>query len=286
MIKRIQHIAIVFIVFFMSCSKDNIDSFPNDDKHLKIMSFNIRYDNSEDGINRWLNRQTACVDMFKDIQPNVFGIQEGLVHQVEYIDNHLPQYSYYGIGRDDGKKAGEYAAIFYELDRYQRLDSGTFWLSETPEIPSIGWDADLERIVSWVKLKDIENGIVFYVFNTHFDHKGNMARVESAKLIVKKMDDIVKNDEPIFLLGDFNGLIGNKMFDPILEELKHSKKEAKDTDQKKSFNHFGKYGGILNVNIDFIFYNSMTISKYRTIDTNYGVKYISDHYPIIAWFTY
>lgn len=278
---------ILYLLTFilLSCSKDDSTNEPiNNSDETKIMSFNIRYDNYQDGENKWTNRKSACVTMLNDFRPDVFGIQEGLVHQVEFLDGQLPNYSFYGIGRDDGKKSGEFAAIFYKKEKYNVVDSGTFWLSTTPEKPSVGWDAALERISSWVKLEEKTNGKFIYIFNTHFDHKGNQARIESAKLIVEKINELTIQGAPVFLIGDFNGLIGNKMFDPILETFKNSKKMAKETDNKKSFNNFGKYAGLLNLNIDFIFYKNTNPTKYQTVTKDYGVKYISDHYPILGYF--
>lgn len=283
----LKSMGLILILSILSCSKDDSLNPPiNNAEQLKIMSFNMRYDNENDGENKWTNRKEACISMFKETQPDVFGIQEGLSHQVEFLDDQLNDYNYYGVGRDDGINSGEYAAIYYNRKKYNLVDSGTFWLSETPEIPSIGWDADLERISSWVKLEQKSSGNIFYVFNTHFDHKGNLARIESAKLIVENIYDIINIGDPVFILGDFNGLIGNKMFDPILSRFKNAKKEAKETDEKKSFNNFGKYGGLLNINIDFIFFKNVEVLKYQTITKNYGVDYISDHYPILGYFKF
>jgi endonuclease/exonuclease/phosphatase family metal-dependent hydrolase len=279
---------ILFIPFlsilFIGCTK-NLQPLPEiSDNQVDIMSFNLRYDNYEDGINRWSNRKEACIKMLNEQNPSIFGIQEGLKHQVDYLKENLPQYDSYGIGRDDGEDNGEFASIFYKTDDFLILDKGTFWLSKTPEIPSIGWDAVIKRICTWIKLKKKSNGQIIYTFNTHFDHKGKQARIESAKLIVKKILQMSNINDNLYFVGDFNGMINQKMFNPILEEFKNARKHAQKKDQTKSFNFFGRFAGVLNRNIDFIFYKNSFPQDYRVITKNYGVAYISDHYPIICRF--
>ena len=170
---------------------------------IRVGSFNLRYDNPADSLNNWQYRKNAIASFiqFQDFQ--ILGTQEGLQHQLDQLQERLPDYAYIGVGRDDGKNAGEHSAIFYNKDRFQVLDKGDFWLSQDTSQPNKGWDAVLPRICSWGKFKDKETGLVFYFFNTHFDHVGTVARKESAKLIPEKIKAIA-NGKPTILTGDFN----------------------------------------------------------------------------------
>src|SRR5690606_24570908 len=134
---------------------------------------------------------------------DIFGTQEGLKHQLDYLQEEMPGYAYIGVGRDDGKDAGEYAAIFYKKELFELLDKGNFWLSEDTTKPNKGWDAVLPRICSWGKFKEKSSGLVFFFFNTHFDHVGTIARQESAKLILNKINKTT-GTSPTIVTGDFN----------------------------------------------------------------------------------
>lgn len=168
-------------------------------------SFNIRYDNPKDvdNGNGWSQRAPIVASLIRFHRFEVLGIQEALRNQVDDLHALLPAYACSGCGRDDGKDAGEFAAIFYRKDLFVLRDSGTFWLSPTPTVPSIGWDAKFKRICSWVKLESMKDRRTFYVFNTHFDHQGTIARLESAKLIVRSIRKIA-GTQPVILTGDFN----------------------------------------------------------------------------------
>ena len=150
-----------------------------------FMTYNIRYATERDGVNAWSNRKAFLSDQIKFYSPDVFGIQEGLLRQVSYLDSALTQYQYIGVGRDDGKEKGEFSAIFYDTEKLKVIENSTFWLSETPEKISIGWDAAMERICTYALFENLVSGQKFYVFNTHFDHIGKVAREKSADLILK-----------------------------------------------------------------------------------------------------
>jgi endonuclease/exonuclease/phosphatase family metal-dependent hydrolase len=170
----------------------------------KAMTYNIRYDNVNDGENQWFKRKEFLTNQMAYNAPDILGIQEGLHHQVKYIDSVLTQYKYIGVGRDDGKIKGEYSAIFYDDRKLEVINQGTFWLSKTPEEISVGWDAAMERICTYGLFIDKTTDQQFFVFNTHFDHIGNMAREESAKLILKKATILNKNNLPLIIMRDFN----------------------------------------------------------------------------------
>jgi endonuclease/exonuclease/phosphatase family metal-dependent hydrolase len=271
------------VLFISSACKKEAFKF-KEAHNLSVMSFNLRYDTEEDGENQWSNRKEAIIKMLQSEKPSVFGIQEGLYHQVSFMDDELANYNYVGVGRDDGYSGGEYSAIFYDTEQFEVLETNSFWLSETPEYPSMGWDANNIRIVTWVKLKDFIHQKEIFVFNTHFDHKGKTAQLESGKLLCEKMKEIVPENTAVFLTGDLNVLIRNKALKPIIDNYYSARRYASYTDKIKSFNFFGRW--YFSRNIDFIFYDNAEALAFRTINDDYGVPYISDHYPIITHFNY
>jgi endonuclease/exonuclease/phosphatase family metal-dependent hydrolase len=274
---------IVIVVSIAGCA-EVLAPLWSGDYDVSIMSFNLRFDNYEDGENRWENRKAACRQMLLEVKPSIFGIQEGLYNQVSYFEDNFTDYEYVGVGRDDGYTGGEFSAIFYNKEMFELIDTGNFWLSETPDYPSIGWDANNIRICTWAKLRHLAKDETINVFNTHFDHLGQKSREESAKLIMAKINNITSENEPTFLLGDFNALIGNKMFKPIINSFYEARRFATNTDNFKSYNAFGIW--IISRNIDFIFYKNSRALAFKTIKKDYGVPYISDHYPIIAHFMF
>lgn len=172
-------------------------------QEIRVGSFNLRYDNPADSLNNWNYRKETVTKMITFHDFDILGTQEGLEHMLLFLDDNLPQYERIGVGRNDGKTSGEYAAIFYKKDKYELLDKGNFWLSETPDKPLKGWDAVLPRICSWGKFKEKSSSKIFYFFNTHFDHVGVKARSESAHLILDKIQSIASGI-PVILTGDFN----------------------------------------------------------------------------------
>jgi endonuclease/exonuclease/phosphatase family metal-dependent hydrolase len=257
-----------------------------DQPETKVMSYNIRVSPNDefDGENSWLYRKKATIKMIESEQPDLLGIQEGLFRQVNYIEDNCPDYGRYGVGRDDGQQTGEANAIFYKKERFELIDCGTFWLSETPDIVSRGWDAACNRVVTWVKLRDKKGGRgEVYFFNTHLDHLGAVARVESAKLLVAKIKEIAPEDASIFLTGDFNSNYNSQILNPIREYMDMTRESAPKTDNLNTFNGWGKQvQGEKSDIIDHIFHKNKTPISYKTLTGDYGVPYISDHYPIMA----
>ncbi|MES2438467.1 MAG: endonuclease/exonuclease/phosphatase family protein [Verrucomicrobiota bacterium] len=178
---------------------------PQTARALVAGSYNIRYDNPGDVEkgNSWPQRLPVIAGLIRFHEFDVLGTQEAFRNQLLDLQKLLPDYAYTGCGRDDGKDAGEHAAIFYRKDKFRLLDSGTFWLSQNPDKPGKGWDADLPRICTWAKLGNANGAGNLFVFNTHFDHRGVRARLESAKLIIARIKEIAR-DEPVVLTGDFN----------------------------------------------------------------------------------
>ena len=252
------------------------------DVEIKYISYNIRYANASDGDNAWDIRKPATKKMIEREQPDVFGLQEALIGQLQYIDSNFPQYSRVGVGRDDGKEDGEFMAVYYRNDKFKLLENGNFWLSETPDQCSMGWDAACKRIVTWAKLKDLDSKKVFYVFNTHLDHVGEVAREQSILLIVKKIDEIVKKDKAsVFLSGDFNSNVSSPIFDPLKNIMKDSRAILPESEWIPTYNSFGNGGDSM---IDYIFYKNAEVQDFKTLNGDYGKPYISDHYPVMATF--
>lgn len=253
---------------------------------VAVISFNIRYNNPDDGDNIWENRRDNAVIMVNMENPDFLCVQEAYYVQLSYLLNSLQKYSYIGLGRDDGKQGGEHMAILYRKDRFEVVEHGDFWLSETPDVCSRGWDAVCHRIVTWGYFLDKQTGKHVYCFNTHLDHVGEVARRESVKLITQRIKEIVKDKKaPVFLTGDFNSDINSEIFDPLKKVLKQARKDAPVTDSKGTFNGWGSAPN--NIVIDHIFYKNAKPMVFKTLNENkYGRALISDHYPIKGVFVY
>jgi len=251
---------------------------------VTVISFNIRYNNPGDGDNIWDNRKASVINMAKMERPDFLCVQEAYFVQLDYLDKNLPEYKYIGVGRDDGRQGGEHMAILYRADRYEVLDHGDFWLSETPDICSRGWDAACHRIVTWGYFKDRKTGKTLYCFNTHLDHVGETARCESLKLIPMRIKSIATDKKaPVFLTGDFNSTTDNVIFKPLKKLMKEAREDAPVTDHRGTFNGWGNAPN--NIVIDQIFYRNATPLLYQTLDSDqYGRWLISDHYPIKSIF--
>lgn len=247
-----------------------------------IITYNLRYDNPNDGINRWDVRKNNVINLLEKYNPDVFGTQEGLNHQLDYLNANLKDYTYVGVGRDDGKKKGEYCAIFYKKDRFKLLKQSTFWLSNTPDKISVGWDAVLERICTYVLLQDRKNGNCFYAFNAHLDHIGKIAQYKSSQLIVKKIKEINTQNYPALLMGDLNLKPDNKTIKYLGTEMFDSNIKNKKNVNMGTFNAF-KHEQKVTDRIDYIFTNDkFTVKSSRIIDDKVDTRYPSDHLPVFV----
>lgn len=250
---------------------------------MNVSSYNLRMDTNNDSLNSWDYRKDDINSLISYHDFDIFGTQEGFHHQLQDILR-LSNYNYIGAGRDDGKQSGEHSAIFYKKDRFEVLESGDFWLSETPEIPGKGWDATCcNRICSWGKFKDKEHNKVFYFFNVHFDHQGVIAREESGKLMVDKMKEIA-DGSPIILTGDFNSTPESKQIKTISEYINDTYviSETKPYGPVGTFNRRFK-NPIGENRIDYIFVsNHFVADKYAHITDNNGESYPSDHLPVFV----
>lgn len=251
-------------------------------QNISVMSYNIRYDNPNDQQNAWVqgDRRDKVIQIIQQENPDILGVQEALHHQVAYIHENLPQYQYVGVGRDDGEKAGEYVAIFFNSQRMEYIDSGYFWLSPTPEKPSKGWDATCcNRMATWIKLK-IKNRIL-YVFNTHFDHEGKMAQQQSAILLKEKILPLVKANNQVILMGDLNVTPEDSCISTLKTFLKDTFQD-KCQSPKATFNAFD-LATTPSKRIDYIFTSKyLKIRDFKIIQKKIKGLYPSDHFPVKA----
>ncbi len=253
---------------------------------LKVASYNLRLDTEVDSLNSWEYRKDKVNDLLKYHKFDFVGTQEGFYFQLQDICR-IPNLSFVGSGRDDGDKAGEHSAIVYNNDKFEVLENGDFWLSETPEVPGKGWDATCcNRICSWAKFKEVDSGTEFYFFNVHFDHQGVKAREESGKLMKEKIKEIAGN-HPVIATGDFNShpeTIQIKILSEFLNDSYHVSDTPPygpaGTFTRRFENPIGQH------RIDYIFVSDhFKVSKYAHLTDNDGKYYPSDHIPVTSILT-
>ena len=269
--KKLLTVALLFLVFILNAQTVN------------VITYNIRFNNPNDGVNAWPNRSAMVIGLLRFHDTGIFGLQEALIGQINDIKEQLPQMNFVGAGRDDGNKAGEFSPIFYDTTRFGLLDKGWFWLSETPEKPGLGWDAKYNRICTWAKLQD-NNGTRFLVFNTHLDNLGRVARTESTKLIIQKIKDMNTDNLSVILMGDFNSTPDSTPVQYVTKFLKDSKTISKQPPYGPdgTFNNFD-INNKLTDRIDYIFVNEkVAVLKYAVLSDSENDRYPSDHLPVFA----
>ena len=278
--KKIVFCAAIAVLFsLVSCNKSS---------ELKVMSYNVRLEHMGDGDNAWPNRKEATIEMLETIKPDVFGVQEALPQQVKYISEQAPLYKNIGVGRDDGVAKGEFMSIFWNTEVIEMIEWGTYWLSETPDEPSYGWDAACRRTATWALMKDKRNGKQFYFVNTHLDHKGVEARKNGLKMVLDRIAAMNPDGYPMVLTGDFNVTPDDECLVDLDKRMDSARKIAKVTDTKSSFNGWGKFTPEDSYLIDYIYVSGFkAVPQFRTItETFAGKPYISDHYPIMSVLEY
>jgi endonuclease/exonuclease/phosphatase family metal-dependent hydrolase len=257
---------------------------------LKVMSYNLRLDTPYDSVNQWPNRIDKVVALIAKYNPDIIGVQEALHHQLQDLLKNLPNYSYCGVGRDDGKEKGEYSAILFRNSRFGLLDTHTEWLSETPEIPgSKSWDAAITRVYTIARFFDRDTKKEFLVVNTHFDHIGKIARAASSKLIKAYLAGMKAGGStaPVIVSGDFNS---EPTEEPYLNMLNEDHKDLILLDSRPAASTAGtfcgfKVGGMPCRTIDFIFHTKEWVAiNYQVITDNDGTYYPSDHLPVVVDF--
>jgi endonuclease/exonuclease/phosphatase family metal-dependent hydrolase len=254
---------------------------------LLFLTYNIRFDNPKDGHSAWPNRKSIMIDSLKHLNGSIYCFQEVLNGQYEDFKMGLLGYESYGVGRDNGKKKGEMAPVFYKKSDWNCLEKGTFWLSETPEKPSKGWDASLPRIVTWVKLQHQTSSKILFVFNTHFDHKGAEARRQSGLLLAQKAKDLAGSHAYV-ICGDLNLTPEHAAYQALTQTLIDSKKATKKVNGTEyTFAGFEVQNPPKPLHrIDYIFVSkSMIINSYSCPDWNQDSEHwLSDHRPVFIQF--
>ena len=299
---NVTFIYYAILSFVLACSGQgefHTNTNPNYDTSvtlnvLRVMTFNIRFNNPDDGVNAWPQRKEIVAGVIRKNKIDVLGTQEVLIGQLHDLEKLLPEYSWFGVGRDDGKEQGEYCAILYLTDRFEVTSKNTFWLSVTPDVMgSIGWDAACVRIVTYGKFIDTKTRKTFWMFNTHFDHLGKVAREKSVDLIRIKIREIAA-DDPFLLVGDFNAADTSLVYKKLTQDAKTEDnqngillQDARKICQQciggveYTFQDFGR--SIPGERIDYIFVPPFVpVQLYRLIDDREDDRYPSDHYPVLV----
>jgi len=273
----------LLLVLFSGCNK-------NTDKDiLKVMTFNIRYDNPADSFNAWTYRASIISRFLNNEKPDLIGMQEVLSHQYDYLDSAMTDYVSVGVGRTDGAKAGEMNPVFFRKERFELIRTKTFWLSETPETAgSKAWGANLPRIVTWVELSEKNTHQHFYFFNTHFAHDSDSARIMSSGLLMNKVDSIA-DGFPFIITGDFNMLFSSKGYQiltgpyesvPLLSDS-YAITEKRPIGPAYTFNGFSDSTSAGRIDYVFVRFG-LKVLEHRTYIRKEHAIYISDHWPVMA----
>ena len=250
---------------------------------LKLMTYNIRLDIDSDGENNWSNRKEFFISQMQFYEPDIFGIQEAKPNQVIDIASALPQYNYIGIGRD-GIGLGESSNIYFKKERFKVLQNNTFWLSETPNVISKGWDAAFNRVCTYALFKDLKTKNTFWVFNTHLDHMGELAKTNGLQLILSKIATLNTQNYPVFFMGDFN----SKPNEERIISLKKIMLDTKEISEEKPFGPTGTFNGFKHNEsvtewIDYIFISknsNFKVKKFAVLSDSKDLRYPSDHLPV------
>lgn len=251
---------------------------------IELITYNIRMNTPADGEHAWPNRKDNVAALFRFHRADIFCVQEALPEQIDDLQAAFPDFTYEGVGRDDGKREGEFSAVFYNHNCFNKLQGSTFWLSETPGECSFGWDAVCRRVCTWVKLERTGTGEIFYVFNTHFDHKGMEARKESAKLILEKIEEIAGQEKAVILCGDFN-------LPPSSEPIaliKGSLLDAFKVSEQPPYGSVATFHGFTyddppQQRIDYVFVSGeVKVLRYGGLTDSKDRSFFSDHLPVLV----
>ncbi len=249
-----------------------------------IMTYNIRYNNPNDGPDWWENRKAEVAVLIQHYAPGILGTQEGLKEQLDYLTSALPHYQYIGQARDDGKEQGEFSAILYDTTQYQLISEATYWLSPTPRKISQGWDAALKRVVTLGVFRHQVNGDTLHVFNAHYDHRGEQARINSSKVILDLIKQHNLSTEKVVVMGDFNSLPQQEPIQVLLGALSdcYLSTTSPPYGPEGTFNGFDPLA-VPDRRIDYIFVMNLEVTAYRVIDDRRrNQRWPSDHLPVLV----
>ncbi len=289
--KRSLACALALLLLSVVLLSSGIEAGTDEGRYFRVVSFNIRYNNPADGENAWPKRKEMVAALIRFHRADLAGVQEALEDQIDDLEKLLPRFGWCGVGRDDGKSKGEFSAIFYNKDRFDLLESANFWLSETPDAPgSRGWDAALPRIVTWARFKDKATSKIFFHFNTHFDHRGERARTESARLLLARIEKIAAR-HPVVVTGDFNFnesadgygvLTGKKSDNPAL-----ALRDARYISAQGHYGPTSTFNGfkalVPDSKIDFILVKGrVRVLRHGILSDTWDGRFPSDHLPVLA----
>lgn len=282
--KKLIYLLLPSLLFISSCKTKPLE--------LNVMTFNIRLDVPSDSLNRWQYRKDNAAEMVRMNDVDILGMQEVLLNQMNDLKERLPQYTTIGVGREDGADKGEFSPIFYKKDRFSAIESGTFWVSETPEVAgSKGWDASYIRVATWAILKEKATGKEIFAINTHLDNDGLIARKEGGNLLLKKAEELGKG-LPIVLTGDFNDTPQSEAIKNITDASKtnhllDSKTIAlKASGTDWTFHNFGRLAESERPLIDYIFVSKqIKVQDYVVLPDTLNGTFVSDHKPVLSKIT-
>lgn len=255
---------------------------------IKAMTFNVRVDVAADGKNAWPNRKALVKALIHHEAPDILGLQEVLLHQKRDLEEALPDYAVIGAGRDDGKQSGEFAPLAYRSDRFELVDSGTFWLSPTPDVPGKGWDAALPRVATWAMLRERASGRLLRTLNTHFDHAGAKARTKSAELVGQWSAGAEQAGMPTIVMGDFNAVPGSEPYRHLINTAATRLSDSRSISQTPPYGPPGTFTGFRIERdapepIDYIFVTpEFAVERHAVITQHWDGRLASDHYPVTA----
>lgn len=267
------------------------DQSKNVTPSFNVMSFNIRYDNPEDSLDNWQYRKDRAANAIKFYDADIVGTQEVLHNQLQDLKERLPEYTAIGVGREDGKEEGEYNVLFFKTDRFDNLESGTFWLSETPDVPSLGWDGACSRVATWARLQDRETGKTILALNTHLDHVGKVARREGINLMFQKVNELSQG-APVIVTGDFNSnpesdVIAHVTNPDDPNHLTNTREVAEVVyGPAWSWHDFGNIPYQYRPLIDYVFVRGdMKVDRYGVLAETENEGFLSDHAPLLVTVT-
>lgn len=284
MTRAFRALLLLFALLIAGCAHVPVPNAASD-APFRAMTFNIRLDLASDGPNAWPERRELVRDLIRHEAPAVLGMQEVLLHQKRYLEEALPNYAFAGVGRDDGAAAGEFSPLAWRRDLFEPVDSGTFWLSSTPDVPGKGWDAAYPRIATWAILQRRDGAGRLRVLNTHFDHVGVSARANAARLIAEWVDSGTGAGLPTVVLGDFNA---DPDSGPYAILTTGTLTDSRNVSEAAPYGPPGTFTGFdiarnASAPIDYIFVTpDIGVEDYAVITQQWSGRLPSDHYPVIV----
>ncbi|MBX7483744.1 endonuclease/exonuclease/phosphatase family protein [Qipengyuania qiaonensis] len=282
--KSFRAILLVFALIVTGCAHVPAPDTANE-AAFRVMTFNIRLDTASDGQNAWPERRELVRDLIRHEAPVLLGMQEVLLHQKRYLEEALPGYDFIGVGRDDGVAAGEFSPLAWRRDVFTSIESGTFWLSSTPEVPGKGWDAAYPRVATWAILERRDGGGKVRVLNTHFDHAGVSARTNAARMIAEWVDNGAGAGLPTVVMGDFNA---DPDSDPYAILVGGTLADSRSVSATKPYGPPGTFTGFdiaraAPMPIDHIFVSpDIVVTEHAVVTQHWGGRLPSDHYPVVV----